>query len=118
MGTSEAVPDPGRPAPSPSVPVWVRGAPTTWLCSHKRSEQPLPLQAGSSDLTSRPPLVSASMATSDDATQSSTLHTPGVYQPMSLRRSRPLSEAVSSSIKWGYRCTPPNSERDEDKGTS
>lgn len=44
--------------------------------------------------------------------------TPGVCQPVSEHRSRPLSEAVSSSIKRGCRCTPLDSERDEDKGTS
>lgn len=44
--------------------------------------------------------------------------TPGVCQPVSEHRSRPLSEAVSSPIKRGCRCTPLDSERDEDKGTS
>lgn len=71
------------------------------------------------DFTSRHPLLSPPpwppLTTSPRAPPP---HTPRVCQPMSLRWLRPLSEAVSPSIKRGYRCTLPRSEKDEDKGTS
>lgn len=100
-------------------PPWGRGEPHYVALLLETLGAASPSAGRFPDLTSRHPLLSPPpwppLTTSPRALPP---HTPRVCQPMSLRWVRPLSEAVSPSIKRGYRCTLPRSERDEDKGTS